>query len=222
MTFISQYYPLGSLGDVIHRKSDIVKDADYTSTFMVALASDIITAVYEMHNRGIIHNDLKPANMLLSKDEYGTFFVVLCDFGIATIVSNPVFGIMTFGMSKARGASAAYAAPEVFARLKTGKGPEEPDLKKAADVYAYGISIFELISRQQPWDSSLKTSADIEFSVMEGKRPVIDDSIARKRETDKNLNFLCSIMELSWLANPAARPTAEALSRTFRSYKIVV
>jgi serine/threonine protein kinase len=156
--------------------------------------------------------------MLLEKDEYGHFMAVLCDFGIASIVSNPVLGIMTFGMSKARGASAAYAAPEVFTRLRTGKGPEHPDLKKAADIYAFGISTHEFINRQQPWNNTLKKSTDIEKAVLDGLRPQLSDEIKAKKENDKTLAFLCSTMELCWLQNAAARPTAESLSKTFQAF----
>lgn len=108
----------------------------------VRYIAQVLTALSYAHKRGVIHRDIKPANMMLTPD--GT--VKLMDFGIAR--SNIDLGITATGTTLG---SLAYMSPE---QVKC----EPADTR--SDVYSVGISFYELVTGQRPFQS------DSNFSIM--------------------------------------------------------
>ena len=93
------------------------------------IAEDVAAAVAYTHERGIVHCDIKPQNILL--DGYGR--AKLTDFGIASADHAPT-GRIVYG-------SAPYLAPE---RLRGALvGP-------AVDIYALGATLYFLLAGQPP------------------------------------------------------------------------
>jgi hypothetical protein len=82
------------------------------------------------HQRGLVHRDVKPSNILL--DEAGNAY--LTDFGIAGTLAGPESGQAT--------GSAAYMAPE------QGRGQA---IDRRADIYALAVTLFELLTGQKPY-----------------------------------------------------------------------
>jgi len=102
------------------------------------LAGQIAAALAEAHELGIVHRDLKPDNILLDPtgDRPETR---LTDFGIARMLSTP--GLTT---TDAVVGTPHYMAPEAF---------QGSDPSPAADVYALGVLLYELVCGQPPFDS---------------------------------------------------------------------
>jgi serine/threonine protein kinase len=50
------------------------------------IALQLLEALIEMHEKRVLHCDLKPSNMLLCFDINGGFIVKLCDFGLSTLL----------------------------------------------------------------------------------------------------------------------------------------
>ncbi|MBC2592272.1 protein kinase [Rhodococcus aetherivorans] len=118
---VMPYHPQGSLDARIHRHGPL--PLDEALRLGVKMAGALETA----HRLGIVHRDVKPANILLT--EYGE--PQLADFGIAHIAG---------GFETATGAvtgSPAYTAPEVLAG-----DPPSP----AADVYGLGATVFSALT----------------------------------------------------------------------------
>jgi serine/threonine-protein kinase len=97
-----------------------------------ALAAQIGDGLAAAHAAGIVHRDVKPANALLGHDH-----VLLADFGIALVAGQP--RVTTQGRVLG---TAAYMAPEVISGQEPGP---------AADVYALGITLYELLAGQPPF-----------------------------------------------------------------------
>jgi serine/threonine-protein kinase len=97
-----------------------------------ALAAQIGDGLAAAHAAGIVHRDVKPANALLHGDR-----VLLADFGIALLAGHP--RVTTEGNVLG---TAAYLAPEVIAGQEPGP---------AGDVYALGVTLYELLSGQPPF-----------------------------------------------------------------------
>ncbi len=98
----------------------------------------LCTGLHHAHSSGVIHRDVKPANVWIQPD--GT--VKLLDFGIARVAASTVTqGDKSFG-------SVAYMAPERF-----GHGTVD----SRADIFAVGVVLYELLASRKPFDGDSPT-----------------------------------------------------------------
>jgi CheY-like chemotaxis protein len=104
------------------------------------LALDIIRQVaqglYEAHQQGIIHCDIKPDNIMLEKLPAGGYFVQILDFGIAHILDQPLNTEGFYG-------TPLYSAPE---RIREGVRMDH-----RADIYSLGAMLFHMITGNPPF-----------------------------------------------------------------------
>lgn len=101
----------------------------------LTIAMEIADALHYAHQHGIIHRDVKPANILLSSD--GRY--VLTDFGIATLLHQ---NRMT--ADGATSGTPTYIPPEMI----TGERGDE-----RSDIYSLGIVLFQLLTGELPFQS---------------------------------------------------------------------
>ncbi|UFS97313.1 protein kinase domain-containing protein [Nocardia huaxiensis] len=87
------------------------------------------------HSRGILHRDVKPANLLVDRDHTGAERVSVTDFGIAVLQDATATGT---GIT----ASFGYAAPE---RFSGGL------VDSRADVYSLGCTLYQMLTGQLPY-----------------------------------------------------------------------
>jgi serine/threonine protein kinase, bacterial len=117
----------------------------YPSGMPRALAFQIISAVADAldyaHQRGLLHRDVKPANILLSDAGARGRRIMLADFGIARQVGD-ISGLTATNTVMG---TTAYAAPEQL----LGK-----DIDGRADQYALGCTAFHLLTGAAPYDNS--------------------------------------------------------------------
>lgn len=112
------------------------------------LAQVLAKAVHHAHSRGVLHRDLKPANVLLSDSAGGGHIAAsrladaarITDFGLARFTDRAT----TQTRSGAVLGTPAYMAPEQ-AEGRTA------DVTSAADIYALGSILYELITGRTPF-----------------------------------------------------------------------
>jgi serine/threonine-protein kinase len=105
------------------------------------IAGQIAAALAAAHEKGIVHRDLKPANVKITPGG----LVKVLDFGLAKRISQrSADGSMTTGLTEVGTAvgTPAYMAPE------QAQGKE---VDKCADVWAFGVLLYELLSGQRPF-----------------------------------------------------------------------
>jgi len=162
---------------------------------LARLMTCLAHAVQHAHERGVLHRDLKPTNILL--DEEGEPH--LTDFGLAKVADS------SDGMhSRAILGTPAYMSPE----QAMGKGR---DVTTAADIYSLGAILYELLAGRPPFQG--ESAAEILNQVKE-----------REPEPLKKINptvdrDLATIALKCLAKNPLARyPTAQALAEDLERF----
>jgi serine/threonine-protein kinase len=107
----------------------------------VNILRDVATALAYAHERGIVHRDIKPDNVLLSGGA-----AVVTDFGVAKAISSARQGSAPGGSLTQIGFSLGtplYMAPEQAAA--------DPSTDHRADIYSFGIMAYELFAGVPPF-----------------------------------------------------------------------
>jgi serine/threonine protein kinase len=140
---ILKYYKYGSLRNFIFPSANEEIKIDYSLKLILSISMKIIWAVNSMHEKGVIHNDIKPDNILLDGDDEEPLFPVISDFGIVKIM-NTADLITGFNTAEIRACTAVYAAPELLASMKLKINRIS---NPKTDTYSVGIVLYELFSR---------------------------------------------------------------------------
>ncbi len=98
-------------------------------------------ALAEAHARGVIHRDLKPGNLHLSRRTDGSPMVKVLDFGISKIRTRDNRGAVT--STSALLGSPLYMSPE---QMKATR-----DVDARSDIWAMGVVLYELLTARSPF-----------------------------------------------------------------------
>ncbi|HXT94173.1 MAG TPA: serine/threonine-protein kinase, partial [Trebonia sp.] len=148
------------------------------------LTAQICDALAAAHAAGIVHRDLKPANVLLDAGQ-----ARLADFGIARVAGESP--ATTTGMVIG---TIGFMSPEVI------KG-EEPG--PACDVYAVGITLYELLTGAQPFTGQAVAVMRSHLDVMPARPDGMPDR-------------MWALLSACLNKEPAARPPAAVVARALR------
>jgi streptogramin lyase/tRNA A-37 threonylcarbamoyl transferase component Bud32 len=120
-------------------KTLLVREGPLEPRRALALASQVAGALDAAHERGLVHRDVKPGNILLT-EESGAEHVYLADFGLTKETSSES-GLTETGHFVG---TADYVAPEQIDRRP---------LEARADVYSLGCVLFECLTGEAPFRS---------------------------------------------------------------------
>ena len=98
-----------------------------------AWAAEVATALAVAHRKGVIHGDVKPANILITEDER----IKLTDFGMARLASRDSKDTPLLG-------SPAYWCPEQI----VGKSQDA-----RSDIFSLGVVMYEMVTGHRPFDA---------------------------------------------------------------------
>lgn len=160
--------------------------------FFLNVTSDIARGLKYLHNKKYMHRDIKPSNVLLSGElKSGQFTAKLTDFGLAVKMQNTS---VTNGKKEltAETGTYRYMAPEVI---------RHECYNYAADIYSFGLLMWEIITREKPFEP--KSQIEAAGSVaLEGKRPPFPNGIPLTIKT---------LIQQCWASTPTERIDLELI-----------
>jgi eukaryotic-like serine/threonine-protein kinase len=106
------------------------------TTYAVALLDQLLDALRAVHAAGVVHRDVKPANLLLDPTGAGRPRLLLADFGVAVVAGDPRLTRLPGPVG-----TDGYLAPEL-----AGGGPATP----TQDLYAVGVVGTQLLTGAAP------------------------------------------------------------------------
>jgi hypothetical protein len=135
----------------------------------------VLSALAAAHRRGIVHCDLKPANLMFRRDvDLPGVEVMLGDFGVAHLPDATGQTGATGQPKKEAIGTIAYMAPE----------QRRGELTPAADVYASAVVLFENLTARTPWSrerlmAGIRKADDFQLpsSVFANLRPDVADEV---------------------------------------------
>jgi serine/threonine protein kinase len=174
------------------------------------LLGQLAAGLAAVHEALVVHRDLKPANVLVEEiEERGARRprVRVVDFGVSHVVEAPegatASETQTLGLTRtdAQVGTPLYMAPEVLAGQQVGF---------AADVFAFGLIAFELLTGQKPRADGRPTDT-AHAALVETRRDLLT---AARPDLD---GALVDLLDRCCDADPGRRPTARALSEALRA-----
>ncbi len=104
----------------------------------VSILRDVAIAVHEAHERGVLHRDLKPGNILIDTRNQPH----VMDFGLAKVAGkNSTVSLTVSGMMVG---TPAYMSPE---QARCSKG-----IDRRSDVWSMGVMLYEILAGRQPFE----------------------------------------------------------------------
>src|SRR6188768_37593 len=127
-----------SMGSILRRELRL--PAIQAVQMLLPLADGLRSA----HEKGIVHRDIKPDNILVARDEFGRQQPKLLDFGIAKVDQSHSIEDHKLTQEGIALGSPDYMSPE------QALGRE--DIDQRSDVWALCVVLYEAITGQMPWD----------------------------------------------------------------------
>jgi eukaryotic-like serine/threonine-protein kinase len=175
----------------------------------VIIAHDVALGLGAAHRRGIVHRDVKPQNILVGRD--GS--IKLTDFGIASVYKDiNAERLTTTGMTLG---TVQYYAPEQA---------QGEIVSPAADVYALGIVMYEMVTGRTPFDGDTPVAVAMQHiqdppmppsQINPSLPPALEDIILRCLEKVPEMRFrdgssLARALEMLGEEELGAIPSASA------------
>ena len=159
----------------------------------IAFLVQVCDALHYAHQQGVVHRDIKPGNLLLTRDGA----VKIADFGLAQHLDDVLLGLTQTNVAIG---TPDFLAPEAWT-------PNAP-LDERADVYALGVMLYQMLTGEIPrgfWEMpSARVGTDVRFDA------IIERAMQPKPEAryQSAAEFRCDLQKI--LAEPRTSPDLSA------------
>lgn len=156
----------------------------------LSLVIQVTSALREAHRHGLVHRDVKPANVIVNGNQ-----ATVVDFGIAQLSGLGAALTATHAVI----GSAAYMSPEHATGLRAGP---------ASDLYGVGCLLMTMLTGQPPFTG--ESAVAVAAQQVSADPPALSERIRTPRALDQLVASLLS-------KDPAARPDAESALEQLRN-----
>ena len=191
-------------------RARLIRDGRLSPDTAVELMIAVAEGLAAVHSHQIVHRDVKPGNIFLSRADDGTTSPKVIDFGVSKVLDEPCDADTSTGRLLG---TPRYMAPEQL------RG--ERDIDARADVWSAGAVLYELLAGRAPFDAPNHNL--LVFEVLSGApvAPIADVPAslmaivlrALERDRSKRFESMCELRDalIAWRAAgsiaPPARPS---------------
>lgn len=191
---VLEFCNIGNVDELI-----LKMNGQLTVSMVKDFARSTLSALRYLHEQNLVHNDVKPENIMVHKTSSGQYMYKLADFGAAESAQRPYESTL-----KSVSGSLAYNAPEKWSGSYNAK----------ADIYALGVSLYMLLTGRHTMAVPPQTSSPGRIGQLM-RHPLMKDADARLVFYPED-GARCDdgAQDLLWqmtMFDAGARPTAEAL-----------
>lgn len=173
----------------------------------VTIALELASALVAVHEVGLVHRDVKPANIVLAARAGGTH-VVLVDFGLVYSTKLEVSWSRPTRTGTVVG-TASYLAPE---RIEGARG----DVR--ADVWSLGVVLFEMLTGRPPFRA--KTATRTMLQVLSAATPMLPQDLVLRAELTEILGR--ALAKSAETRFPSAKVFRETLAKLPVEHRIAL
>ncbi|HEY0393344.1 MAG TPA: Stk1 family PASTA domain-containing Ser/Thr kinase [Candidatus Elarobacter sp.] len=191
-----------TLGDIM--RDERVLPEGVAVDYAIQIASGLAYA----HRQGLLHRDVKPANILVTTDDV----VKLSDFGIARAVSEHTLGVTQPGMVMG---SVAYISPEQA---------QGHDIDERSDLYSVGVVLYQMLTGALPFSGDTPVAVALKHVSEEpkaidpatsGVSPAVASIVAKLLRKEPRERFSSATELASALREARERPNVAHGDGTF-------
>ncbi len=183
---VMEYMEQGALSSVLANKTNITPEQQ------VDIALDIAFGLRFIHSQGVLHRDLKSANILVDKN----FQAKLADFGLAKINTDSV--------------SPTHKSSQAISWMPPECLRHDGVYTTASDIYSYGVILWELMTGKLPLEDCKDNMKSILTRVNSGERDAIPDSVPSVYQ---------QLIKKCQQIDPSERPTLNFIIKQLQDYK---
>eukprot|EP01102_Stenamoeba_stenopodia_P010693 TRINITY_DN324_c0_g3_i1.p1 TRINITY_DN324_c0_g3~~TRINITY_DN324_c0_g3_i1.p1 ORF type:complete len:1230 (-),score=275.04 TRINITY_DN324_c0_g3_i1:2625-5846(-) len=182
---ITEFMPRGSLYDIIHNPQVRLNNQHI---WKVAYSVGLAMSYLHSQKPAIVHKDLKSHNILVDYN----WTIKVADYGLSSVMDSIKSHQFWAG-------TAQWRAPEVT----------ETTYGLAADVYSYGVLLWEMITRKKPFEGLSPAQA----------LKVVKEKNARPPIPPHCPHFFRELMESCWHVDPTERPNFPKIVEDLKAYE---
>lgn len=174
-------------GDLI--SESVAKDGAFDLEDAVQITLCVLNGLAFIHSRALIHNDIRPSNIMLQELEDGMLMPTIIDLGH---ISYMVKGRPTFSVEDLK---PFFRAPETFRAVYTVK----------SDIFSTGALLYYLIFAKSPWEVDLEAANGDKRKVAEAVKKGRKQELVLETENVKLPDYLKAILLKALAKKPEDR-----------------
>jgi len=186
LCLVVEYVDGGSLDQLLLTKKNINIELSVVKQIIMGIAA----GMYHLHAEGIIHRDLASRNILLTQN----FQAKVSDFGMSRANNED-----NYNKTNTEVGPLKWMPPEsILRRMYSTK----------SDVFSFGVVIWEILTRQVPYQGLNAVEAAIQVATQGLRLPIPEDSPP----------LLAELMRMCWRENADERPTFNEICEKLISF----